>query len=162
MEVLRLEIRLNKRQVMKSLFKKLGIAAELEFERLFSSQISKAVLNHFYSQIMAEIRMVELLKIDTTKPIELAEAISKDNPSIKPAKSAQIIGAMCLIQKAGANGLKNLFPHNHKRTISRMIAECQQYAPKEQTRWLAISSVKQQLDRYEPISIIKYQMVNSS
>ena len=40
-EVLRMEVRLNKRQKMKQLFAKLGIKADLIFKKLFKPAISK-------------------------------------------------------------------------------------------------------------------------
>lgn len=161
LEVLRLEIRLNKRQLLKSLFKKLNINAELEFEGVFSSKISKAVLHHFYDTIMAEIKMVNLLQIDISNPVMLAESIVIENPELTPNKVLQLIGGLNILQKSGANSLKAVFAGNSKRTISRIIADCQKYIPEKSSRWMALQNVKKHLDVFEPVSLAKFDIANN-
>jgi len=48
LEILRMEVRLNKRQKIKQLFNKLGISANLTFKKLFKPAISKKVLLHYF------------------------------------------------------------------------------------------------------------------
>lgn len=161
-EVLRLEIRLNKRQLLKSLFKKLNIDVELEFENVFNSRISRVILHHFYDTIMAEVKMVNLLQIDICNPAIFAESIVAENPELTPNKVLQLIGGLMILQKSGANSLKAVFAGNSKRTISRIISDCQKYIPDKSSRWMALQNVKKQLDVFEPVSLKKFEIANNS
>ncbi len=51
LEVLRMEIRLNKRAKMKQLFTKLGIKSDLSLKSLFKPKLSKKVLLHYLDEI---------------------------------------------------------------------------------------------------------------
>jgi hypothetical protein len=50
-EILRMEVRLNKRQKLKQLFTKLGIKADLTFKSLFKPTIAKKVLLHYLDEL---------------------------------------------------------------------------------------------------------------
>lgn len=161
MEVLRLEIRLNKRQKIRSLFAKLNIDAEITFEGVYSADISKAVLKHFYDEVLAEVKMVDLMQINNENPLLLAESIIGENPKLKPAKVAQLVGTMSLLQKSGAGALKSVFANNSKRTVDRMINDCKSLIPNKSARWLAIRNLQKQLDEFEPISMKKFETVKN-
>jgi len=161
LEVLRLEIRLNKRQLIRSLFKKLNIETELEFESLFSTDISKAVISHFFDTILAEIKMVNLLQVDMSNPVMLAESIIIENPNIKPDKVLRLIGGLSMLQSSGASSLKAVFAGNSKRSVSRIITDCKKYIPNKSSRWLALQNVKNQLKEFEPVSLKKFEIANN-
>ena len=50
-EVLRMEVRLNKRQKIKQLFNSLGIKSKLTFKKLFKPSIAKKILLHYLDEV---------------------------------------------------------------------------------------------------------------
>jgi hypothetical protein len=53
------------------------------------------------------------------------------------------------------------FAGNSKRTISRIITDCQKYIPDKSSRWLALQNVKKQLEDFEPVSLKKFEIANN-
>ena len=58
LEVLRMEVRLNKRDKIKQLFKTLGIKAELIFKKLFKPAISRTILLHYLDELESKRPML--------------------------------------------------------------------------------------------------------
>lgn len=104
-EVLRMEVRLNKRNKIKRLFNELGIITELTFVNLFNSEISKKVLLN-YLLIMKKQYPV-LAGIKQTKEKLLMNLIS-ENPGMKMRKALMIIGAKYLFDDVGVRQFREL------------------------------------------------------
>lgn len=104
-EVLRMEVRLNKRNKIKRLFKELGIETEMRFINLFNSEISKNVLLN-YIKIMKDKYPV-LASIKQTKEKLLMNLIA-ESPNIKMRKALMIIGAKYLFDEVGVRQFREL------------------------------------------------------
>ena len=75
-EVLRIEIRLNTGRKIKQVLKSISINRDLIFKNLFSSGISKKVINHFWQCID---KGISLFSIDVKSPLSLLETIINSN-----------------------------------------------------------------------------------
>ena len=68
LEILRIEVRLNKRDKMKQLFKKLNLKSTFTFKSLFKPTISKTILLHYLDELenrrpkLIDYKMVILLR----------------------------------------------------------------------------------------------------
>jgi len=60
-EILRMEVRLNKRQKIKQIFKKIGIKAPLTFQKLFKPAISRKILLYYLDQFEQKIPLLYFL-----------------------------------------------------------------------------------------------------
>ena len=161
MEVLRIEIRLNKHRVIKDMLKRLGIDATLTFSGLFQVNIAKAVILHHWKTIMAEVNMAALLAIDARDPAMMAESIMRMKPRIKPSKVTQAIGTLAMFQQVGAPGIKAIFAGSPKRVIQGLLKQCRNNTPVSNARWLAIREVSSQLQDFSPINMEKYSKVRN-
>lgn len=115
----------------------------------------------YWDTILAELKMVELLEIDVSKPELIAESIIQQKPDANPIKIAQAIGSLALFHSIGANGIKGLFAKNHPRTIKRLLDDCKSIMPNAPPRWLAIKAVEKQLLEFNPISMTNYYTATS-
>ena len=161
MEVLRMEIRLNKRRVIKDMLKRLDVDASLTFSGLFKVNIAQAVILHHWNFIKAEVNMASLLAIDARDPAKLAESIIHMKPRIKPSKVTQAIGTLLLFQQVGAPGIKAIFANSPKRVVQGLMTQCRNHTPKSHARWMAINEVSRQLQDFSPINLQKYSKVRN-
>jgi len=101
-EVLRMEVRLNKRRVIKNLLEKVGHTEELIFKNLFSADIARAVLNHYWNILMGNIP----LKISVNNSAEQIFQATKGagNTGLRLKLTAFIL----LLQEVGVRPVKRL------------------------------------------------------
>lgn len=104
-EVLRMEVRLNKRQKMKRLFKDIDIPGPLIFKNLYNSETSKKVLIHYISLIKANYPVLANIKLSYE---QLFMRIIAEYPKIKVRKSLMILGAKSLFEEVGARQFREL------------------------------------------------------
>lgn len=104
-EVLRMEVRLNKRDKIKRLFKELNIETELHFKNLFSKSISKKVLLHYFEKIRSNYPSVISMKSTYE---QLFMRILSNYPGIKLRKILMIIGAKALFDEVGVREFREL------------------------------------------------------
>lgn len=104
-EVLRMEVRLNKRQKMKKLFSELKIVAELNVKSLFSSEISQKVLLYYLSLIKLNYPSLANIKI---RDEQLFMRIITEYPEIRVRKALMILGAKSLFDEVGARQFREL------------------------------------------------------
>lgn len=104
-EVLRMEVRLNKRDKIKRLFKDLDIQTELHFKSLFSKSISKKVLLYYFEKIRSNYPSVISLKLSNEK---LLMRIRSDYPDMKLRKVLMVLGAKALFDEVGVRAFREL------------------------------------------------------
>ena len=103
LEVLRMEVRLGKRQKIKQIFSKIGFKGEINFRNVFDSQISQKVLQLFWADFDKGLKF---FTVEADNPADLLVSLQKVAPNLKPAKQLMIIGAIVSIQQLGFRGLR--------------------------------------------------------
>jgi len=78
LEILRMEVRLNKRQKMKQLFTKLGIKLDFMFKGLFKPVISRKVLLHYFDEL--ESKRPPLYDYRATSDKSMLTSLILNNP----------------------------------------------------------------------------------
>ncbi len=154
-EVLRMEVRLSQKQKLNSIFKKLQLPINPKFRDVFSSSISKKVLNEYWNEIVRS-RNYGALMLESS-PIETLKRIEAEFPTIKPKQLIGYTGLLLLAQSG--NGLRELRSVLEKkssdRTWARIASEYRQISERvAQGRirnW--VKEIDQQLDIYSPLRI---------
>lgn len=121
LEFLRMEVRLNKRQKIKTLFAKLGIKSDLTFKGLFKPAISKKVLLHYLDEI--ESKRPALLDFKATNDKALMTALLLNNPDLKPKRIFQLYGLKKAFDTFNLRELRGMFGKCHQRNWYRLMAE---------------------------------------
>ena len=121
LEFLRMEVRLNKRQKIKSLFKKLGIKSDLTFDRLFKVAIAKKVLLHYLDDL--ENKRPILLDYHASSDRALLAALVVNNPKISNKHILQIFGFKKALESSDARELRLILSRFSNRSWYRLIAD---------------------------------------
>ncbi len=119
-ELLRMEVRLNKRAVIKKLFETLKIKNNLTFQKIFKPTISKKVLLHYVDFI--EQKRSQISNFKPSSDQALLSTLIVYNPSAKPKDILSCIGYKKLLETMTADEIKKLFKKQHERSWNRMIS----------------------------------------
>ena len=120
-EILRMEVRLNKRQKMKQLFAKLDIQSDLTFKNLFRPAISKKILIHYLDEL--ESKRLPLLDHKAADDKTLFIDLILNNPDLNAKKIFQIYGLYKALEIANIGELKGFFSITTRKQWDRLINE---------------------------------------
>jgi hypothetical protein len=121
LEVLRMEVRLNKRAKMKQLFSQLGIKTDLSLESLLKPTTSKKVLLHYLDELEKARLPILDYKAGNDKA-QLTELIV-NNPNISSKKLMQIYGLSKVLEVINVRELKSMLSKQNQRDWHRLMAE---------------------------------------
>lgn len=119
LEILRMEVRLNKRQKMKQLFTKLGIKTDLTLKGLCKLAISKKVLLHYLDELENKRLPVLDYKIESDKAF-LADLVF-NNADLSAKTVFQIYGYSKAIQIISALELKQIFSKYQHKDLNELL-----------------------------------------
>ena len=151
-EILRLEVRLSKKQKLNSMFVKLGFAKDPTFREAFSLKKSQAVLKEYWDT-MIKSNATALFAYSMT-PNELLVQLFLARKTMKPKQAFALLGFM-LAAKEG-NGMREtrsiISKYSDDRTWYRFVAEyksiSRELAKLRPRDWL--DQIEAQLRKYKP------------
>lgn len=147
-EVLRIEVRLTSKK-LKLLLKSLKQERPTTLESLFSADLSRCVLLHFWTLITDGLAA---MMIATDDAASLIQSIRKAFPRKRPHKVTEIVGFLTACQKIGFRGAAlalGMKPHQIYRIKADIKAlEKQQIQP----RFSVLNLVKNELIRFVPLT----------
>lgn len=154
-EVLRMEVRLNKRKEIKATLDRVGIDIEPTFFNLFNSNISQQVLSLYWEQIN---KASQHLKFKSEGVFDVAETIRSHYPELKSQKLLEYIGAMVLSNEVGSRRLRNFLGYEGSESRNKKWYRLQKSIKSLEyfhtNSFLAISGVSKGLKNYEPTKLI--------
>ena len=118
-EILRMEVRLNKRQKIKQLFMKLGIKTDLTFKKLFKPAIAKKVLLHYLDEL--EARRPPLLDYKLSSDKALLADLVLNNPQLSPTKILQLFGLKQALNSMSPRALRMMFAKYSQRSWYKLM-----------------------------------------
>lgn len=153
-EVLRMEVRLNRRQKMKPLFKQLNIETELTFQHLFSSQIAQKVLLHYLEYV--EQQRPALLDFKPKNNKDLVAQIMIHNPELKPRKILQLIGIKNVMDSMGMREMRSVFGNRlGQSTWYNLVKETKDISLPTQRS--PFTQLRIHLEQFEPLKLVDFQ-----
>lgn len=153
LEVMRMEVRLNKRQKIKQLFHNLSIQSDLTLKSLFSPTIAQKVLLHYLDEIESKRLPLFDYKSISTKTL-LADLVI-NNPTIGIRKTVQLYGLKQAFDNTTPRELRSMFGKYGQRSWYRLIAEAKSIKfPKTKS---PLEIVRKQLTRFEPLKLVDFQ-----
>lgn len=150
LEILRMEVRLNKRHKIKQLFKILNIHADLTFKKLFKPAISKKILLHYLDEI--ESKRSILLDMSTTNDKALLAELVLNNPALGPKRILQMFGLKKAFDAMNAGELRTIFSRHNARSWSRLMTEMQKITLPPSSS--PLSNLRKQLIKFEMLNNI--------
>ena len=121
LEILRMEVRLNKRQKIKQLFNKLKIKSDLSFKSLFKPVISKKILLHYIDEL--ESKRPPLLDYRAANDKALLADLVFNNPHLSTKKILQTYGLSKALELVNLRELRAILSKHNQRDWNKVIAE---------------------------------------
>lgn len=121
LEILRMEVRLNKRQKIKQLFAKLGIKSDLTLKSLFKPAISKKILIHYLDEL--ENKRPPLLDYKATNDKALLSDLIFNNPELGSKRILQMYGLSKALESITIRELRGMLSKRNQRDWHRLMAE---------------------------------------
>ena len=124
LEILRMEVRLNKRQKMKQLFGKLGIKSDFTLKSLFKPAISKKVLLHYLDEL--ESNRVLFFDYKTNNDKTFLIDLVFNNPELSIKKILQVYGLLKALELMNLRELRAILSKHNKRVFNSFMANNKQ------------------------------------
>jgi hypothetical protein len=159
-EVLRMEVRLGKRQKLKQILKAVDEPEKMTFDLLFSEQLSQKILLHFWNQINDSLYIASISENEPEKILEVL--LNNPDKNYTISKALQIAGALAIINKTGVRGFRAVVEKNisNKRTAQRIIKELRETKIAENKRFKAISNIETALKEFVPLKLKNFMEDN--
>ncbi len=150
LEILRMEVRLNKRTKIKHLFKKLGIKSDLTLQKLFKPAISKKVLLYYLEELESKRPLLLDYKAADSKAL-LTELIL-NNTHLKAKQILLLFGLKQALDITNPRELRIMFARCNAKSWQRMMSDAAKlnlsFAPSP------LRILKEQLMKFEMIKVI--------
>lgn len=152
LEFLRMEVRLNKRQKIKQLFKSLGVKSDLTFKNMFKVSIAKTVLLHYFDEI--ESKRSILLDYKATNDKALLTDLIFNNPDIGPKQILQMYGFKKALEVINARELRAMFSKYNQRSWYRLIGDVNKVKLPETLKSFKV--IREQLTKFNALNLNKH------
>jgi len=155
LEVLRMEIRLNKRQKINQILKKIDKEIEPTFVNLFSQDIAKRVLLHYLTEI--EGAYPPLLVYQYDSPGKSFEELLIANPKLKLSAALKMFGLGVLLDDIGVREFRQM---TKRYSSSTWYSLNKQMAKLNKTNEVGVfSMLREAITRFEPVKLLANQEV---
>jgi hypothetical protein len=148
-EILRMEVRLNKRQKIKSLFAKLGLKANCTLKALFKPSISKKVLLHYTYEL--ESKRPALLDFKAVNDKSLLTTLLFNNPTFGPKRILELFGLRKALETMNLRELRTMLTSCSARSWYRLMADATEVQLPHAHKPFEI--IRKQLMIYRPLRI---------
>lgn len=156
LEVLRMEVQLNKRTRIKTEMKKIGFKLEPTFQNLFSQRIAQKVCHSYLVEIRDAIILSKVESQNT--PVQQFMSLRKANPHIKSQVLLEYLGFMQLVEATDLRTARQLIAGS---SSSKWQATKNRYASLLTARTpLQINKLIQAVEDFKPITNLDFKEVN--
>lgn len=153
LEILRIEVRLNKRQKIGQLFRTLGINSDLTFQNLFSQDISQKVLLHYLDEL--EGKRLPLFDYKPSSPKSLLADLIIRNPKLGLKRTIQLYGLKQVFDTMTPRELRTMFNGYSQRTWYRLISDAKKINLPSTISPLNV--VRQHLNSFQSLKLVDFQ-----
>lgn len=150
-EVLRMEARLGKREVIKRIFGKLGIKNELSFAQVFKKEISQKVMLSYLDTIKKGYAPLAYTP-KSAKDFFADMAIIK--PKARPRQTFQMLGFINLCHEIGLRGVREVMKRHGSHHWQRLLKDWQgcKFTPTRQP----LKPIEDALQAFSPLHLKDY------
>ncbi|OGB83583.1 hypothetical protein A3F66_04400 [candidate division TM6 bacterium RIFCSPHIGHO2_12_FULL_32_22] len=149
LEVLRMEVRLTKKDKIKQLFKKLNIKSNLTFRKLFKPALSKKILLHYFDEI--EKRRISLIDFQPESDKELLANLIVNNSELKFRKILQILGFKRALSFTNIRELRNMFSSYNIKGWNKFLSDINKI--KLDSKNNSLKELRHYLEEFKPVKL---------
>lgn len=153
-EILRMEIRLNQRQKIRQILRKIGAEVEPTFQNLFKREISQKVLLYHLDQIEGSYPKLLYFKPKSTKDF-IAQFVI-DNPKTKLKDSIMALGFYTALEEVNTREIRELLRKYPRSIWYRFIKQINSFNyPKNNLS--AFEPIRRSVNEFMPLKLVDFQ-----
>ena len=158
-EVLRMEVRLGKRQKLRQVLKACETQIEPTFANMFQLNIAQRVLRYYLASI--EQKYPAILHYPYNDPERFLADFLIANPNRRLDSAWKYIGLRVLLDKMGAPALRQMLGRHRQSVWHSLQADMKKLANPNKTS--VFSFLLEKIDQYEPLRLVdfQWQMLNN-
>lgn len=153
LEVLRVEIRLNKRQKICQILKLIGKEVEPTFASIFNQDTAKKVLLHYISEI--EEAYPPLLTYQYDSPKKFFTGFLTANPKIKLTPALKMLGLRALLDEIGIREFREMTKRYGNSAWYSLNKEMKGFGKTDEVS--VFSLLRKQVTDFEPLKLLANQ-----
>jgi len=153
LEVLRMEIRLNRRQKINQILKKVGKEIEPTFTNIFNQDTAKKVLLHYISEIENSYPPLLVYQYDSPKKFFTELLIA--NPKIKLTPALKMLGLRVLLDEIGVREFRQITQRYGNYAWYSLNKEMKKLGDVKEVS--VFSMLRKQLTEFKPLKIVDFQ-----
>lgn len=150
-ELLRMEIRLNKRSKIKQIFAKLNIKSDITLRKLFRPAIARKVLLYYLTEL--EGKRSTLIDFKPSSDRTLLTLLAVHNPTLKSKQILQFFGIKKALETMTLDELKRIIVKHDAHNWNRLIKELETI--KMPTSHKPFEIIRKQIEQYKPLKLRK-------
>lgn len=152
-ELLRFELRINRRQKIKQILKDLGLEIEPTFKNLFKKNLAQRMLLYYFEKI--EQSYPKILSLELNSPKNLLINVIASNPEIKFNKALQLSFFRILLEEIGVREFREITKRFGKQSWYKLKKDLEEINyPKEDK---ALTPIKEALTSFETFRLIDFE-----
>ncbi|MCL4353655.1 hypothetical protein M1615_04305 [Patescibacteria group bacterium] len=152
-EVLRVEIRLNKRQKINQILNKIGKKVEPTFTNIFNQDTAKRVLLYYINEI--EEAYPTLLTYQYDSPKKFFERLLVANPKLKPTQALELTGFRMLLEEIGVRDYRQMTKRHGNYYWYSLNKKIQKLNYADEVS--VFSLLRKQITDFEPLKLLANQ-----
>ncbi len=152
-EVLRMEVRLNKKQKLVQILKQVGVTDEPTFKLLFSKDISQKVLFHYLNEI--EAGYPALLAYTANDPKAFLRDFMLENPQAGLKRALQMLGLRVFLANNGIRDFREVTKRHDKTNWYRLQAELKKIAYPQHDNPFAL--LRTSISEFKPMKLVDFK-----
>lgn len=149
LEILRMEVRLNKRKKMRQLFGELGIKSDLTFKSLYKRAIAKKVLHYYLDEL--ERKRLPLLDFKSHNDKAFLANLIVYNANLSANRIMQMFGLKKALELVNIRELRVMLKRCNDRNWYRLIADAKKLTLPDLESPFAI--MRKQLIDFKPLKL---------
>lgn len=156
-EVLRMEVRLNKRQKINQILKHINKQIEPTFKNLFSKEISQKMILYYLDEVEATYPMLIHYK---KEPKRFLMDFIINNPNISLTKAIQALGLRILLEDIGIREFREIIKKFKRSGWYKLNKEIQSYTYPFDKPFAVLRNA---INQFEPLRLVDFQekMINN-
>jgi len=159
LEVLRVEIRLNKRQKISQILRLINKEVEPTFINIFNQDTAKKVLSHYIEEI--ENAYPPLLTYQYNSPKKFFSGFIRANHTAKLTQALKMLGLRVLIDEIGVREFRKMTKHYGSSAWYSLNKEMKALTQTDEPS--VFSLLREQVNKFEPLKLLanQDQMLNN-
>ena len=151
LEVLRMEIRLSKKQKMNSIMQKLGFQKNPKFKDIFKKDVCQKIVSHYWEEMILDGNTFLFQPLNN--PQRIIQLIIKKDKNIKPKEVIYLAGLYIIVKDLGIRELRLILSQlSSQRSWYRIADDFKKLKlARYQHEW--VNEIKDAIKKFEPLII---------